>query len=144
MLVGVSNALLHFSILNISFSIIGLSKITSSITATVCAMFYSFVLNRNFVFKSNARRDREVVLFIAVTVLGVLVIHNLAYLYLNHLLDNHDFLAMRLESISGNTLSRDSIKINLSTVGGASIALLWNYIGYKYIVFNKQDIDEKE
>lgn len=44
LIVGFSNAMLHFAVLNTAFYAFDYSKIGSSIIATVCAVTYSFFL----------------------------------------------------------------------------------------------------
>lgn len=147
MVVGASNAVLHFSILNASFFYLHHSKIVSSIIATIFAMMYSFVLNRNFVFKSqNGHLTSQALSFMLVTVTGILLVHNAVYIAVLWALE-HDTVGVTLaiERMTNGLLSADFIDINLSTVIGAAFAMVWNYNGYRIFVFKKhsKDSDEK-
>lgn len=139
MLVGASNAVLHFTVLNICFSVFGLNQIVSSIIATVFAICYSFFLNKNFVFLSKASLRDEVIAFIVVTVIGVLLIHNLIYICFIYLLDQQISIVNIVEETVNYRISRDSIVINIATIAGAVVALMWNYNGYKRFVFTSKD-----
>lgn len=138
--VGGSNAALHFSVLNICFSLLKFSPILSSIVATFFAMSYSFLLNKNFVFKSSAAIKDEVVAFIAVTSSGVLVVHNLVYVLFIYLLDHNISVVNIVEETINYRISQDSIVINIATIAGAIVAMIWNYNGYKLFVFKNDQV----
>lgn len=145
LLVGGSNAVLHFSVLNACFSLLGTNKILSSIIATLCAMTYSFLLNKKFVFRSSQAIKKEVFAFIAVTVSGVLIVHNLIYIFVLYLLDHNISIVTIIEKGVNYRISQDSIEINIATLVGALVVLIWNYTGYKRFVFiNKKVKDEFE
>lgn len=108
-------------------------------------MAYSFLLNKNFVFKSSAAIRDEVVAFIAVTVSGVLFVHNIVYVLFIYLLNHNVSVVNIMEETLGYRISQDSIVINLATIAGAIVALIWNYNGYRLYVFkNKRAKDEFE
>ena len=145
--VGVSNAVLHFTVLNISFYLIGLGKIPASILATVCAVTYSFFLNRNFVFKDKGGDKalvREAILFAVVTLTGMLIVHNITYAGFIAIIDGREKGIIDLiQNITGITLAKDFIDINMATVVGAVVAMVWNYNGYRLLVFKKVDETEQ-
>jgi putative flippase GtrA len=145
LIVGGSNALLHFSVLNIAFLIIGVNRILSSIIATIFAMSYSFFLNKNFVFRSRKAIKKEVLAFVIVTATGVLVIHNIVYICFIYLLDHSISIVSIVEETVNYRISKDTLVINIATTAGAIVALLWNYNGYKrYVFVSKEAKDEFE
>lgn len=137
--VGGSNAVLHFTVLNVCFSIFKVSPILSSLIATFFAMTYSFLLNKNFVFKSSSAIRDEVLAFIAVTASGVLVVHNLIYILIIYLLHHSIQVVNVVEETVNYRISQDSIVINIATIAGAVVAMLWNYNGYKLFVFKNKE-----
>lgn len=145
-IVGVSNTALHFSILNFSFYVLGQSKIVSSLIATMCAVTFSFVLNRSFVFASkDTRPAQQLALFVVVTLSGMLLIHNAVYAFSLALLSNWDQqLSTILHTVLGISFSKDFIDINVSTVMGAMVAMVWNYNGYRLFVFKDKKQHEEE
>ena len=142
-IIGICNAIISFSVLNIVFYKIHLSKIVASLIATTCALVFSFFLNRLFVFKDKSRKARkQIPAFIVVTISGSIVVLNLVYiLSLRILKGNEHYLINSVDSILGIRLSNNFIDINLSTLIGAIVALFWNYNGYRLFVFKKVDND---
>lgn len=142
-MVGGSNAILHFTILNICFSFFLISPLPASIIATLFAMAYSFLLNKNFVFKSPAAIQKEVVSFVLVTISGVLFIHNLIYVIFIYLLNHSISVVNILEETISYRISEDSIIINIATVAGAIVAMIWNYNCYRIFVFKNPEVENE-
>ena len=145
-LVGGLNTLFNFVILDAAFYGLKQSKLVSSFIATSFAIVLSFFLNRGFVFRHKQLSWRQPVLFIIVTVSGVLLIQNSIYYAGIHLLSNHtEWLIRLIHSFVGITLSKNFVLVNLSNVFGSLGALAWNYNGYRLFVFkghNKDVIEE--
>jgi len=76
----------------------------------------------------------------------MLVIHNAVYAASLVVLQRHDQVLIDIATkLTGFTLSRDFLDINLSTVFGAIVAMIWNYNGYRLFVFKNSErsiIDE--
>ncbi len=134
---GLANAAISFGLLNLCFYHFKLSKIVASIIATSCALLFSFILNRNFVFLDKSRRARrQLVPFVLVSVSGSLVVLNLVYAGVVSILARHDqWLIGLVHSTTGITLAESFVDINLATVVGAVVAMVWNYNGYRIFVF---------
>lgn len=143
LIVGGSNAVLHFTVLNASYELLGTSKIASSILATLFAMSYSFLVNKNFVFRSKAAIRNEVFAFVAVTASGVLLVHNLIYATIVYILDHNSQFVNWLYTLLQGKINNEFIIINLSTVVGALFALVWNYYGYKRFVFTTDEVKDE-
>ena len=142
-IVGVFNTLLNFTILDFSFYILKTGKIASSIIATICAVSISFFLNRGFVFRHKGGGLRQPIMFAAVTVTGVLIIQNTIYIIFLHIIHHHSYgLIKFIHDITGISLTKDFVDINLSNVAGSIIAMVWNYNGYRLFVFKPKKIHE--
>jgi putative flippase GtrA len=145
--VGLCNAAISFGILNLAFFSFGQSKIVSSIIATTCALIFSFVLNRNFVFDDKTRSvTNQAPAFILVTITGSLLVLNLVYVGGLKILNGHESMLIGpLQDITSIRLSKSFIDINISTVVGAIVAMFWNYNGYKWFVFkgSKKHVTEE-
>jgi putative flippase GtrA len=139
--VGVCNAAISFGLLNLCFSYLHQGKITSSIISTTCAVLFSFAMNRNFVFSDKSRRAHHQFLpFVLVTLSGSLVVLNLVYIGCVAYLERHGaWLTSLIHSITHLRISQDIVDINLSTVAGALVAMVWNYNGYRLFVFSKKE-----
>jgi putative flippase GtrA len=140
-IVGTCNALISFGLLNFSFYVLGQNKIISSLIGTSCALIFSFILNRSYVF--NAKTDsarRQILPFTLVTISGSLILLNIIYYIFVTLLSGHGArLTELLNSSTGLHLEQSFIDINLSTAIGAIFALVWNYNGYRLFVFKSNN-----
>lgn len=151
-IVGLCNAAISFGVLNLAYYAFHQSKITSSIMATACALVFSFVFNRGFVFADKATKMRyQLPAFVIVTVSGSFLVLNIIYaLSLKLLAGNEQLFTAPVHLLTGITLPESFIDINLSTVIGAVAAAFWNYYGYKLFVFRvskkqaAQDVVEEE
>lgn len=142
-LAGSANTIFNFLVLNMAFYFLHESKIISSIIATSLAMILSFYLNRNFVFRHKKKDWLVPLTFIAVTLIGVLLIQNLIYYAgINILKNNTSWITVPVHNILGLNISANFIEVNLSNVFGSVGALLWNYNGYRLFVFknNKKEL----
>jgi len=144
--IGVCNAAISFGVLNLAFYKLGQTKIISSIIATTCALIFSFILNRGFVFGDKTKRaHQQLPAFVIVTVSGSLLVLNLVYIVTLHLLSGHEGLIIDpVKTLTAVSLTKNFVDINFSTVMGAVVALFWNYNGYRWFVFkgSKDAIEE--
>ena len=144
--IGTCNATISFGMLNLLFYKFHQPKILSSIISTSCALIFSFIMNRGFVFGQSDKRVREQLpQFLIVTISGSLLLLNLVYIASIKLLNGHEHLIIQsMHSLTSVTLTRNFVDINVSTVFGAIAALVWNYEGYKKFVFkNVQEASEE-
>jgi putative flippase GtrA len=142
-IVGVSNTALNFVILNAAFYGLKESKLVSSFIATTCAMLFSFFLNRNFVFVDRTRPIKQLVLFIVVTVSGVLLVQNTVYALFIHVLHGHESVFIRFgRNLTGIHFSKDFIDVNLSNAIASVCVMFWSYNGYRLFVFKDQKSSE--
>jgi putative flippase GtrA len=135
--VGVFNTFFNFILLNAAFFLLGQNKVVSGFVATSFAVVVSFFLNRSFVFKPQNHSWRQPVMFAVVTTSGVLLVQNLVYIggiYLLH--DYSSEISMYVHDNLSITVARSFIEINASNVLGSLAAMIWNYNGYKFFVFN--------
>ena len=137
--VGITNAMINFGVLNLAFYVLHQPKIISSIISTTCALIFSFILNRGFVFVDKTKRmHRQLPAFVIVTVIGSILILNTVYIISLAILNGHNlFIIDTVKTLTGLSLSRNFVDINLSTVFGAIVAMVWNYNGYKWFVFRE-------
>lgn len=137
--VGVLNTVINFTILNVVFYAFGLNRYVASIIATVIAVLISFILNRNFVFAhKEGRQVRQLVMFITVTLFGI-VVSQTVYVASNLLLQGNEAWAVNLiDSLTGIELPASFVSINLSNLFGTITAMVWNYNGYRLFVFKNK------
>jgi putative flippase GtrA len=138
--------MISFGLLNLAYYKFGQTKIVSSIIATTCALIFSFIMNRGYVFGDKSRKaHQQLPAFIIVTVSGSLVVLNLVYILSLHVIDGHEYLIIDpAKAIIGISLTKSFIDINVSTIVGALVALFWNYNGYRWFVFKGRKSVEEE
>lgn len=132
-----TNTIVNFAVLNLSFYILGQGKIISSVIATGCAFLCSFILNRSFVFRAReVKASRQILPFVIITAIGSLGLLNLVYVITLYMLQGHEWLiGDTVTLLTGLRLSSDFILINTSAVMGSLVTMLWNYNGYRLFVF---------
>jgi putative flippase GtrA len=134
-IVGILNTLVNFVILDFSFYELKLNKVVSNIVATCVAIVLSFVLNRNFVFVHRGKWFKQFVLFASVTIVGTLVINNAIYILSLAALGHYADSIARTLSDLGPKIGSSFVLINGSAAIATLFSMVWNYNGYKRIVF---------
>ena len=142
-LVGLSNTLVNFVILNAAFYLLGVHKIAANIIATSCALVYSFILNRTFVFAHTGRWFKLFIRFAAVTAVGTLLLNNAVYIIMLQFTNGAVSTSLsRLLHGFGLPLSPDFVHINVSAAIATCFSMVWNYVGYRFVVFCEVPVNE--
>lgn len=123
LIVGAGNTTINFVVLNSMFYGLHTDKVLASVVATCCAILFSFALNRHYVFRETTQPMKKFALFSGVTALGTLCIQTSIYALCVSLL--------RQRGVN------DFVALNLSMVIASCGVMLWNYNGYRLIVFNR-------
>jgi len=123
-IVGSLNTAIDFGLLLLLTSA-GLAPVVANSISSVSAFVVSFVANKKYTFKSTgANLKREIALFVAVTLFGLLVIQNL-------------LVWLILPAMASLGLDAQMSLIAAKLV--ATIAsLTWNYLLYSRVVFVKK------
>lgn len=148
-LVGVANTAINFAILNFAFYGLHQTKLISSFIATGCAVIFSFIMNRNFVFQDKSNTAQKLAHFIILTVCGVLLVQNSIYALGILLLHGHTLsISNIIYGLTHIRLSDAFIVVNLSNLAASLGVMVWNYNGYRLFVFRGErygnDIIETE
>lgn len=130
--VGAGNTAINFLVLNAAFGIFHFNKLASIITATGCAILFSFICNRQFVFKDKSQPAKKFLLFTTVASIGTLVVQSTVYELFLYLLGKQ------------SNVTNDVAQINISNIIASSCVMLWNYNGYRLFVFKKTKPDDAE
>lgn len=127
-LVGGGNTVLDFGLLFILKSA-GLPVIPANIISSTAAFVLSFVLNKNYTF--NAKTGtllKQMILFAIVTLFGLWVLQS---------------LVISLTLPIAIQLSNDqSIALFVAKLAATGVSLVWNYILYSLVVFNKKSLGQ--
>ena len=124
--IGGLNTILDFVIL-FGLTSLGISSLIANVLSTGITFINSFSLNKKITFKSVSKSKkelaREMTLFIIVTLFGLWVIQGVII-----------FLTLPFfESI----LKNQKISLLISKLIATVFSLIWNFILYKKVVFNK-------
>lgn len=128
--VGVLNTGIDFGILNLMIYLAGVSTgiyfiLFKSVSFAV-ANINSYILNRSFVFASGEKRlGREYGQFLSVSLVAIIINVGAASLVVN--------------LIGPQFGLGPKIWANIGAAAGSATGLLWNFIGYKFVVFKKKD-----
>lgn len=124
-LVGVLNTVIDFSILNLFINLTGIASGPSIIPmnafAFSAAVVNSYFWNKKWVFEE--KKSGDFVIFFIVTVIGIAL--NSAVLFVMTTLVPHQV-----------TIS-PKLWANLAKVLATGISMVWNYLGYRLVVFKK-------
>jgi putative flippase GtrA len=122
-LVGATNTLIDFGIL-FFLSGIGVDKLASNYISTSAAFLFSFVVNKNYTFKSKGSNTRkEFGLFTLVTLSGLWILQPL-------------IIAFTL-SVAESMAVDGQIGLVVAKIIATIVTLIWNYVLYSRVVFKK-------
>lgn len=138
-LVGVLNTVVDFVIYNgLLFFIPLVPAIWAGMISGTAAMINSFIFNKNFTFKTHKLSPYKIVVFFIITAVGLYVIRpTVIYIFTEAWLWPSQVLysittALRLP------LSQEFDTRNLALVAAIAVVLVYNYLLYKYYVFNEK------
>lgn len=148
--VGAINTLIDIIILN-TLVFLGFTAIIvffeqkfliANIISVAAAMVNSFILNKQWTFKSTDKKNiyLEIVKFFIITIIGMFIVHQLIF---NMLYFNLPFISSMMISMIhflklNGIFSDEFVILNFSKIIAIFGSLVWNFIGYKFIVFNKK------
>lgn len=118
-IVGVLNTAIDVALLFL-LTYLGIELWFANICSTSVALLFSFVVNRSFTFKSTGNILRQIVPFLAVTLIGLWVLQPLVLLGVTGLLNG----------VWGEYVGLFVAKM-LATV----VSMTWNYLLYNRLVF---------
>lgn len=128
LIVGAGNSAINFSVLNLSLFIFHRSKIFSIVLATSCAIIFSFVFNRSYVFRDPSDPIKKFIIFSAVAASGTLIIQTGTFIIAVGLL--------------GRTNLNELATANIANLIASLFVMFWNYQGYLRLVFKSSSQSE--
>lgn len=126
--VGTLNSFVDFGVLNTEIWLSGIDKggmfLVFKAVSFIAGTTNSYFWNRFWTFQSSGRANAgEAVKFYSIAILGGLVNVGLAGFVVNYV---------------GHAGISDKLWANIGALVGIFSAFLWNFLGYKFIVFRKQ------
>ncbi len=149
-LVGVLNTFIDFAILNLLvflgftavFFIFNQKFLIANIISVAVAMINSFVLNKQWVFRSGSGSVYlEIIKFLIITIFGMFVVHQLIFNFFYYQFPAiTDFIISFVHLIKLDSIFSDQFVIlNFSKSIAIVGSLIWNFFGYKFFVFKKKN-----
>lgn len=147
-IVGIINTLVDVVILNslvfleftATLMIVGQKFLIANIISVTIAMINSFILNKQWTFKSE-RKDiyKQIFQFLIITIIGMFIVHQIIFNALYYGLPQiSNFIVLIIHFLKLNVIFSDSfIALNFAKIIAIISSLIWNFIGYKLIVFKK-------
>jgi putative flippase GtrA len=84
-------------------------------------------------------------MFALVTLSGVLIVQNSAFLLFAWMLRDYSLtIASQVQSVTGLHLAKEFFDINISNALASLVVMVWNYNGYRLFVFNDKAEASKE
>jgi putative flippase GtrA len=137
--VGVINTIIDVSLFNLlAGRHFGWGKIRANLVSTTCAMTFSFIANRQFVFNSGHGNPLlQAAWFLGVTAFGLYGLQNLVIYILTEVWTAPVNLAVRLTKLLGlsGLLKKDLVIRNSAKAAAIATSLVWNFVMYKRVVF---------
>jgi putative flippase GtrA len=127
-LVGVANTTVDFGILLTLSLVVGLPVLLANTFSTGIALTVSYALNKRAVFgDKHAPSLRQVVTFVVVTLIGLWIVQNI-------------IIALVFIPFSQTVGSDFQAPLLIAAkLMASAVTMVWNYVLYQKIVFNRQE-----
>lgn len=127
-LIGVLNTAINFAVLNLLSLLTGVTKgekiIWMAMVAFAVATINSYYFNKLWTFKDKSTDEaKKFSIFLIVSILGAMINSGTVYL-----ISTYTYPLFGLSS---------HLWLNVANLFATGISLIWNFIGYKLIVFKK-------
>ncbi|WP_088073003.1 GtrA family protein [Gottfriedia luciferensis] len=129
--VGVANTIVGLLSIYLLLHLVGLSYWWSTFLGNAIGACISFILNRNFTFKSHGSVTKSIPLFILVILVCYFISYNLGAKIIDYSLANQNLLP-------------DKFKTDLAVLFSSGLYTILNYFGQKLFVFKNKKIVEKQ
>lgn len=141
-IVGVSNFLVDIIIFNALLRFApGISAVWAGIISGTAAMINSFIFNKNFTFRAKNLSIFKLILFFAITAFGLYAIRPVIIYFFTNVWLWPSQVVYDVTQWLRLGLSQEFDTRNLALLIAIAVVLFYNYLSYKFFVFND---DEKK
>ncbi len=130
--VGLLNTTIDFAILNILTFLSGITQgagvVLLNTVSFTAATTNSYFLNKRWTFRDKAtdKEEKKFFQFISISIVGAIINGTVVFLITTY-----------AKPLFGSFGFTDQLWVNIAKVFATGIALVWNFLGYKFIVFKK-------
>lgn len=138
-LVGILNTVIDFIVYNCLLLFIpAVPAVWAGIISGTAAMINSFVLNKNFTFRAHKLSVHKMIAFFVITAVGLYVIRPVVIFAFTELWLWPSQLLYSITTALRLPFSQEFDTHNLALVAAIAVVLIYNYLLYKYYVFNEK------
>lgn len=138
-LVGILNTVVDFVVYNgLLFFIPSVPAVWAGIISGTAAMINSFVFNKNFTFKARKLSTHKMVAFFVITAAGLYIIRPMVIYFFTETWLWPSQVLYSITSALQLPFSQEFDTRNLALVAAIAVVLIYNYLLYKYYVFNEK------
>ena len=138
-LVGILNTAVDFAVYNgLLFLLPTVPAVWAGIISGTVAMINSFVFNKNFTFKTKKLPTDKLVMFFIITAAGLYIIRPIIIYGLTSYWLWPSQVLYNITSALNLPFSQEFDTRNLALVAAIAIVLVYNYLLYKYYIFNEK------
>jgi putative flippase GtrA len=144
--VGVINTVVDFTVLNLLSWLTGITDgkwiVLLNLVSFSVAVINSWFLNKFWAFKDRQSGDtgKKFSLFLAISIIGAFINSGTVYIITSWIPRPDQFLTglSDIIPIIGSKLADPKVFwLNIAKAAATGMALVWNFVGYKLIVFKK-------
>lgn len=135
-IIGMINTVTDLIILNLETIITGIKEgsgyaIQKGFSFLV-AVTLSYFMNKHWTFEDKSQKDegKKFSQFLTISVIGMIINVTIATLSVT-------YLKSPINDLIGSPLLTDQLWVSLGALAGTGVGLIWNFFGYKFIVFKK-------
>lgn len=135
-LVGIMNTLIDLIVLNIEMAVtgivVGAGYSAEKAISFMFAVTFSYFINKHWTFQdsSGEGEGKKMSQFLAVSLVGMLINVTTATIIVT-------YLQIPLNNILHLPFLTPQLWGTIGALGGTAVGLIWNFVGYKFIVFKK-------
>ncbi|MCL5094228.1 MAG: GtrA family protein [Patescibacteria group bacterium] len=138
--VGVLNTAIDFLVFNLLVKL-GVNVIISSVISMTLAITNSYILNKFWTFQDKTKTNitEQASFFVIVSLVGLLLSNSVLYFFYNIWTFPANLALDIVKAISLDKIFSDNFVIsNFAKVCGILMAMVWNFIAYKKLVFKSK------
>ncbi|OGI23879.1 MAG: hypothetical protein A3E91_00610 [Candidatus Moranbacteria bacterium RIFCSPHIGHO2_12_FULL_40_10] len=135
-LVGIMNTLVDLAILNAETLISGVKEgkgyAIQKGVSFIAAVIFSYFLNKKWTFQdaSSENQGKKFSQFLAVSIIGMIINVSVATLAVT-------YIKPFINPLFNLAFLTDQLWVSIGALCGTAVGLIWNFLGYKFIVFKK-------